>query len=259
MQYVLRPLQWVYCLYALCLFVGLMLLLFPFVIIASFFGRIRGGNLIFKICTFWANIWFPLVFIFPRRIFESPHNRQKQYIFVVNHKSLLDAAILPKVFRQPIRALGKAEMSKIPVFGFIYRNAIVMVDRSDARNRAESVRILKSIIGKGISVLFFPEGTYNETTEPLKEFYSGAFRVAIETQTPIKPILLLDSYSRLHYQRLFSLNPGRCRVVFLEEVQVTGCRSRDIERLRQEVFSTMEKKLREYEVCGTRQTSHVNA
>ena len=246
MRYWLKPLQWIYCIYAIILFVLLMLLLFPFVIIASFFGKIRGGNTIFRICMLWGDLWFPLILVFPRRIFEAPHNELKPYIFVVNHRSLLDAAILPKGFRQPLRALGKVETGKLPLFGFIYRNAIVAVDRTNAVSRAQSIRILKSIIRKGISVLFFPEGTYNETDRPLKEFYNGAFRVAIETQTPIKPVLFLDSYSRMRYEKIFSLNPGRCRIVFLDEISVTGLAIRDTEKLKEKVFTIMEKKLLEY-------------
>jgi 1-acyl-sn-glycerol-3-phosphate acyltransferase len=103
------------------------------------FGRIRGGNAIFKICRIWADLWFPLIFILPRRIYETLHNRSKPYIFVINHSSLLDATLLPKAFHQPVRPLGKVEMSKIPVFGFIYRKAIVAVDRNDATNRAQSI------------------------------------------------------------------------------------------------------------------------
>ncbi|MFI5186515.1 MAG: lysophospholipid acyltransferase family protein [Chitinophagales bacterium] len=248
MQYVLKPLQWIYCIYAMILFVMIMLILFPFVIMASFFGRIRGGNAIFKICIVWADLWFPLVFIFPKRLFETGHDKAKQYIFVTNHISLLDAAILPKAFRQPVRPLGKVEISKIPVFGFIYRKAIVTVDRSDPMNRAQSIRILKSIIGKGISVLFFPEGTYNETHQPLKEFYNGAFRVAIETQTPVKPVLFLDSYARMHYQKVFSLNPGKCRIIFLNEIPVDGLTVNETENLKEKVFAIMERKLKEYKV-----------
>ena len=246
MSLVSRMLQWVYCLYAFILFVTIMLLLFPFVIIASFFGRIRGGNAIFRICMLWADLWFPLIFIFPRRFFETPHDRSKPYIFVINHGSLLDAALLPKAFRQPVRPLGKVEMSKIPVFGFIYRKAIVTVDRNDAADRAQSIRILKSIIGKGISVLVFPEGTYNETKLPMKSFYSGAFRVAIETQTPLKPVLFLDTYNRMHHQRIFSLNPGKCRIVFLDEIPVNGLRISDTEDLKWKVYEIMERKLGEY-------------
>lgn len=252
MKVIVKLLQWLYCIYAFILFVAIMLLLFPFVIVASFFGRIRGGNAIFGLCMIWADLWFPLIFIFPRRSFETQHDQSKPYIFVINHSSLLDAALLPKAFRQPVRPLGKVEMSKIPLFGFIYRKAIVTVDRNDATNRARSIRILKSIISKGISVLFFPEGTYNETNLPLKSFYSGAFRVAIETQTPLKPVLFLDTYNRMHHQNIFSLTPGKCRIVFLDEIPVTGLRVSDTEDLKWKVYEIMERKLGEHRVADVR-------
>ena len=248
MRHVLRPLQWIYCMYAFVLFVTIMLLLFPFVLVASFFGRMSGGNMIFRLCMLWADLWFPLIFIFPKKLYETPHDKTKPYIFVTNHTSLLDAAILPKAFRQPVRPLGKIEMSKIPVFGFIYRKSIVTVDRDNATNRAKSIRILESIIRKGISVLFFPEGTYNETHQPVKEFYNGAFRVAIETQTPIKPILFLDTYSRMHYQNILSFNPGKCRIVFLDEIPVAGLKISDTESLKEKTFKIMERKLFGYNV-----------
>ena len=147
-----------------------MLLIFPFVIISSFFGRIRGGNMILRLCMLWADLWFPLIFIRHKKIYEKVHDKSRSYIFVCNHISYLDAAIIVKAFRQPIRPLGKIEMSKVPIFGFIYRKAIVAVDRSSPAHRASSVRILKSILSKGISVLVFPEGTFNMTTNPMKEF-----------------------------------------------------------------------------------------
>ncbi len=248
MSYVLKLLQLMYSIYAFILFVTFMLLLFPFVIIASFFGKIHGGNAIFRICMLWGDLLFPLIFIFPKRLYEVPHDKTKPYIFVTNHISLLDAGILPKAFRQPVRPLGKVELSKVPVFGFIYKKAIVTVDRSNAANRAQSIRILKSIIGKKISVLFFPEGTYNATHQPLKEFYNGAFRVAIETQTPIKPVLFLDNYDRMHYQNVFSLTPGKCRIVFLDEIPVAGLTISNTESLKEKTFKIMERKLRHYNV-----------
>jgi 1-acyl-sn-glycerol-3-phosphate acyltransferase len=223
-----------------------MLIIFPFVIIASFFGRIRGGNMILRLCMLWADIWFPLIFIFPRKIFEAPHDKKRSYIFVSNHISFMDAPVIVKAYRQPIRPLGKIEMGKVPVFGFIYRNAIVTVDRSSPEHRAESVRILKSIIRKGISVLVFPEGTFNMTHKPLKEFYDGAFRVAIETQTPVKPVIFPDNYSRLHYKSVFSLTPGRCRIIYLDEIPVEGLTTEDIPKLKEKVFVIMENKLKEY-------------
>ncbi len=246
MKALLKPLQFFYCLYAFFLFDAIMLLIFPFAIIASFFGRITGGNMIIRLCMVWADIWFPLVFIFHKKIYEAPHDKKRPFIFVSNHISYLDAAILVKAYRQPFRPLGKMEMSRIPVFGFIYRNAIVTVDRSSASHRARSVRVLKSVISKGISVMVFPEGTFNMTEKPLKEFYDGAFRIAIETQTPIKPVLFLDAKKRMHYSSFFSLNPGQSRILYMDEIPVAGLTSHDAGFLKEKVKEMMERKLVEY-------------
>jgi 1-acyl-sn-glycerol-3-phosphate acyltransferase len=240
------PLRLLYCIYAVIIFIVVMLLVVPFVVVGSFSGKIKGGNFIYRMCSVWGDAWFLLIGIRHRNVYETPHDRSKQYIFVANHISYLDAPVIVKTLRQPVRILGKIEMAKVPVFGFIYRNAIVTVDRSNAEKRAKSVRTLKAVIRKGISIFIFPEGTFNETHRPVKEFFDGAFRIAIETQTPIKPVLFLDAYSRMHYKSLLSLNPGRSRSVFLEEIPVVGLTSHDVPKLKQQVFEAMEKKLIEY-------------
>jgi 1-acyl-sn-glycerol-3-phosphate acyltransferase len=71
--------------------------------------------------------------------------------------------------------------------------------------------------------------------------------VALETQTPVKPVLFLDTYDRLHYGHIFSLTPGRCRVIYLDEIGVEGMTADDVGELKQKVFSVMEKKLRMYQ------------
>ena len=242
----MRFLRLPYCMYAFVTFMVLMLLIFPLVILASCFGKLKGGNYIYWLCRFWADAWFFLIGIRHQNIFESPHDRHKQYIFVANHISYIDAPVIFKTLRRKIRILGKAELSKVPLFGFIYRNAVVTVDRNSPAHRAQSVRALKAVIKKGVSIFIFPEGTFNETHQPLKDMYDGAFRIAIETQTPIKPLLFLDSYHRLHYQSIFFLNPGRSRSVFLQEIPVHDLTVKDVEILKQKVYSIMDQKLREY-------------
>lgn len=242
----MRFLRLLYCVYALATFVGCMLLVIPPVVIASFFGKVRGGNFIYRLCSNWADVWFILIGIRHRNCYEYPHDKNKQYIFVANHIAYLDAPVIVKTLRQKVRVLGKVEVSKVPLFGFIYRNAVVTVDRSSATHRANSVRILKSVIRKGISIFIFPEGTFNETNKPMKELYDGAFRIAIETQTPIKPLLFLDTWHRMHYRSVFSLSPGRSRTVFLKEIPVTGLTGKDVEALKQQVQHAMAQKLQEY-------------
>ncbi len=246
MKVVQKILLFLYNIYALLLFIALMLVIFPFAILASFFGNIRGGNLIYRLCMLWADAWFLLVGMIHKNIYESPHDASRSYLFISNHISFLDAAVIVKTHRRPVRPLGRKETAKIPIFGYIYKRAIVTVDRGDTRDRAKSVRVLKSIIKKGVSIVIFPEGTFNETHEPLKSFYDGAFRIAIETQTPIKPVLFLDTYNRMHYRGIFTLTPGKCRSVFLEEIPVEGLTLADVPALKQKTWTIMEKKLREY-------------
>ncbi len=86
------------------------------------------------------------------------------------------------------------------------------------------------------------------TGDPLKSFYDGAFKIAIETQTPMQPILFLDTYDRLYYRSIFSLRPGPSRAVFLRPVPVNGLTMEDVGKLKEDVRVLMETKLREYKV-----------
>lgn len=249
MKVFLKPLQWLYCIYALVIFIVLMLGVLPIVVVALFMGKIKGGNLIYKACKIWGFSWYFFVGLRHENIYEKPHDKSKQYIFVANHISYMDIPPAFLSFQQPMRILAKYEMAKVPLFGFIYKNAAILVDRSSPLNRAKSVRILKSYLKKNISIFIFPEGGFNETGKPLKDFFDGAFRMAIETATPIKPVLFVDTEDRLHYRGLFTLTPGKCRTVFLEEVPVHGLTIKDLKQLKERVFNIMEdgmKRFRKY-------------
>lgn len=259
MRLLLKPFQLLYVLYAFTLFVVLMVPVFLWSLAVSALGRIRGGNLVYEACKVWADLWFALVFIRHRNLYEEPLKEHQSYIFVANHISYLDSAIIPKTFRKPLRPLGKVEMTKVPIFGTIYKNAIVTVDRSSPANRARSVQVLMSLLKKEISVLVFPEGTFNTTHRPLKHFYDGAFKVAIETGTPIKPVLFLDAYDRLHYRSIFSLNPGKNRALFLKEIPTKGCTVKDMAALKQQVHDMMEEKLLQYKAGWIKPERHPQA
>ena len=246
MKLTLRLLQYIYCVYALLIFIVLMFLVCPFIMLSLLFGKIRGGNIIYQICRLWAITWYFLIGVKHREIYEAPHDRNRQYIFVCNHISYMDIPPIVLIAHQPMRILGKYEMIKVPVFGWIYKAAVILVDRRDSETRSRSVRALKSALKHHISIFIFPEGTFNETRNPLKEFYDGAFRIAIETKTPIKPVLLVDTLDRLHYRGIFELTPGINRVIYLEEVPVAGLTLKDIQSLKQKVYALMESGLMRY-------------
>ncbi len=246
MKLLFRTLQLLYCLYALLAFILLMFLVLPLVLLSLLLGTIKGGNLIYQLCKGWATVWYFMVGIRHQEIYETPHDRSRQYIFVANHISYMDIPPVVLIAHQPVRILGKYEMVKIPVFGWIYRAAVILVDRRNSDTRARSVRALKAALRNHISIFIFPEGTFNETAKPLKDFYDGAFRIAIETETPIKPIILADTIDRLHYRGLFELTPGINRVIYLEEVPVKGLTLKDIQPLKERVYTQMESALQRY-------------
>ncbi len=235
MKALFRVLQLPYMLYAVILFVAGLLFVLPLALVAAPFGARRGGNVIYMACRAWARSWFALIGIRYSMAGQLPTEDNGAYVYIANHISWLDAAMVPLIFRRPIRPLGKAEMGKVPLFGFIYRRAVITVDRSNPAARRRSVQRLKSLLRKGVSVLVFPEGTFNETGEALAPFFDGAFRIAVETGTPIKPVLLLDTYARMPYDKPLSLNPGRSRVVFLDAVPVAGLSMEDVPALREAI------------------------
>ena len=223
-----------------------MFIVFPFVIIASFFGEVRGGNFIYILCHLWADTWLFMVGIRHKNIYEQKADPEKHYIFICNHISYIDIPVLLKIVRQPMRVLGKYEMEKVPVFGFIYKKAAVTVNRKDAVHRAQSIKKLLKVLDKNISVFIFPEGTFNQTEKPLKDFYDGAFRIAIETQTPLKPVVYLDGKARLNYKSIFSLTPGISRAVHLKEIKTTGMTLDQLAELKQKAYDQMENALLRY-------------
>jgi len=244
---VLRTLQILYSIYALLLFVILMFVVLVLILLCTLLGKVRGGNAMYKVCNGWAHVWCFLIGIWHKEIYEAPVDRSKQYIFVANHISYMDIPAAVLSIHQPIRILGKQEMVKYPVFGLIYRLAAISVDRSSAEGRARSVRALKAALAKHISIFIFPEGTFNETEQPLKSFYDGAFRIAIETGTPIKPILFLDTHRRMHYRGILELTPGMTRTVYLPDVPVDNYTMAQVKELKEKVYRIMEDGLRRYQ------------
>ena len=239
--------------YGFVVFLLLMFILLPLFIYAFLQKHIKAGNLIYKISRFWADAFFFLIGVRHWNIYEEPHDKNVEYIFVSNHISYLDIPMMMKVIRgQHIRILGKAEMNKIPIFGYIYKKGAVTVDREDAGARSKSVQHLIAFIHRKISVFICPEGTFNMTHQPLKSFYDGAFKIAIETQKPIRPILFLDTYDRLNYNSVFSLNPGKCRGVYLAQTSTEGLTPDDVPELKEKIFNQMAEALVRYKASWIR-------
>ena len=247
MKILKRALQLIYCLYVIVLFTLLTILSVTAMFLVIPLGKEKLSGHVYFICRYWAKLLYFFIGIRHAEIFEAPHDFNRAHIFVGNHNSYMDIPSIVQLKHQPIRPLGKFESSKIPLFGLIYRHAVVMVDRSNPEKRAQSLRNLKAALEQHISIFIFPEGTFSMTEDyPLKTFYNGAFKLAIEMNVPIQPILLVDSIDRMHFSSIFSLTPGKHRVIYLKTVEVAGYTMNKMDELKELVFQQMEEGMRRY-------------
>ncbi len=245
--YPINILQFLYCIYALLVFAILTIISVITMLFLIPFSKSKLSKRVYKICRYWAKAFLILIGVRHKEIFEDQHDFKKPHIFVANHNSYMDIPPIVQLKHQPIKPLGKFESSKIPIFGWIYKAAVIMVDRSSPDKRAKSLRNLKAALHKKVSIFIFPEGTFSMTEErPLKNFYNGAFKLAIEMQVPIQPILLVDAVDRMHYSSVFTLTPGKNRVVYLPTVKVDEYTMDDIEILKDKVYQMMDEGLRRY-------------
>jgi len=242
MKYFLWPVRLIYFLYACLIFLALMCCVLPVLAVAIALGTRRGGNLLNAACRYWSDIWLAMMGIWCPKT-PNISGVPTKCIYVANHISYIDIPMIFKTVRRPLRILGKEEMKNVPVFGWIYRTAVVSVNRSSPAKRAASIRRLRAVLRTGISIFIFPEGTFNETGKPLKDFYDGAFRIAIEMQVPIQPVIFPDTLARMHYESLLSLCPGPCRILYLEPMLTEGLTLDDLPQLRQKVYDRMEAAL----------------
>ncbi len=243
-----KVLSALFLLYAGLVFIFFMFIALPFVLIATaLFNPLTGKRmgLFFLRCWAWGFSLFTFYWVRTENVdsvdLEIPH------IYVGNHGSYLDAIAVCIGVPQSFSALGKIEMAKVPVFGWIYKRIVVMIDRSSKESREESVLSLKAEINKGQSILLFPEGTMNKTTAPLSDFYDGAFRIAIETQTPIQPFVILNNRKLLSRLKPLTAHPGLITMIFLPAVAVEGYGINDVELLKRKVHGLMEEA-----ICSSR-------
>lgn len=204
--------QWIYTLYSSLLFILLMLVFGLFIILPILFSE-RGDKISFIFIRLWAGIWAALSGIRFEVHGKEHIDPDTSYIYIFNHRSFIDAPMIPLCIPQEVRAIGKKELSKIPVFGTIVGKLAVWVDRGDTESRRLSIERLIVYLKKGISIVVAPEGTRNDTKETLLPFQRGAFRLAIETSIPILPMAVIGA-DQIMKRGSFLLKPGKVRVYF---------------------------------------------
>ena len=187
----------------------------------------------------WMGVFLPFsgcpLRIHGRHFFEKGQN----YIVVCNHNAMMDVPISSPGIPGANKTIAKKEMTKIPLFGIIYRRGSVLVDRKSDESRAASYEEMKKVLSLGMHMCIYPEGTRNRTDKPLKEFKDGAFRLAIETGKPIMPAVIFNTRKVMPANRFFYFWPTPLSFHFLPPVQTAHLGIEDVDKLKNQIFNTM--------------------
>ena len=193
--------------------------------------------------------WYPYFFVFAR-IWgngtlitsgfyytverETKLEKGKSYMFVANHTSITDILLMLAVVKKPFVFVGKAELAKLPLFGYFYKRTCILVDRSSSKSRMAVFERAQKRLNSGLSICIFPEGGVpSDESIVLDEFKDGAFRLAIEHQIDIVPLTFADNKKRFSYT-FFSGGPGIMRVKVHQPIPTLGKSLNDKKEIKDE-------------------------
>jgi 1-acyl-sn-glycerol-3-phosphate acyltransferase len=232
----------IFALWAILWFVITMLIFFIPLWASGLWKEPKRTGIFLRIIRTWMK--FYLFVIGLRLLIKGKENFKKgvSYIVVCNHNSLMDVPISTTAIPGTSKTIAKIEMSRIPIFGIIYKRGSVLVDRKDEESRRKSYDKMKAVLEMGMHMCIYPEGTRNRTDQLLQSFHGGAFRLAEDSGYAILPAIIFNTKNALPAKKTFLYWPVRTEIHFLKPINVN---SQNAEQLKETTFNIMKNYLAE--------------
>jgi 1-acyl-sn-glycerol-3-phosphate acyltransferase len=111
-------------------------------------------------------------------------------VVVANHASYIDAIAIVAALPPDFAFVIKKEMVKVPLAGLLLRRlGSQFVERFDRHKGATDARRVLKLAATGQSLMFFPEGTFDETRQ-IGKFLGGAFTTAARADMPVVAVAI---------------------------------------------------------------------
>ncbi len=111
-----------------------------------------------------------------------------------NHISWWDPVLVAGATRRPIHFMGKIELFRYPVLGWIL-NHIHAFPVARGKPDLSAIRDSIAVLKDGEVLGIFPEGTRQRGKEALGEMHPGAALVALRTGSPVVPVAIRGKYA----------------------------------------------------------------
>lgn len=186
----------------------------------------------YRLAQIWARVILYGSGLIPQIERQAHTEKGTSYMYIANHTSIADIMLMLHCVEQPFVFVGKKELARFPLFGYLYRRTCILVDRKDIKSRRAVFDEAQQKLNMGYGICIFPEGGVpDDYSLLLDRFKDGAFRLAIEHQLDIVPLVFYDNKKRFSYK--FDLaSPGRMRVKVLPFISTKGFMAEDRRKLR---------------------------
>ena len=209
------------------------MLLSPFLIISL--STDKFYRFFFLLARIWAYAVFYGTGFRKSIITKQQFDPTKSYMLTANHTSMMDIMLMLILVKNPFVFVGKKELAKLPIFGYFYKKACILVDRSSAVSRQKTMIMAAEKLAKGLSVCIFPEGGVpNDESVILDDFKDGAFRLAIDFEIPVVPMTFIGLKKMFPF-RFFAGHPGNVFIYQHPFVETKGLSQRDKPELKDQV------------------------
>ena len=227
----------IWAIYGVVLFALMLVLSIPFYFVFFVFFPKKGVKLaVWYSAHVFAKLFFILTFVRIKNHGLEKIDFHKAYILLSNHSSSIDFMANACAYPGVYRFLVKKELLKIPIMGFVLKRISVVVDRDSSESKKKSLIVLRKILDQGISIFLYPEGTRNRTQAPLIRFRNGAFRLAIETGTPILMHTLVNARKLSDPRIGLDYSPGTLHIIWDEPIETKDLEMKDLDALRDRVY-----------------------
>jgi putative phosphoserine phosphatase/1-acylglycerol-3-phosphate O-acyltransferase len=191
----------------------------------------------------WADVASSLIGLKLEVIGEEKLWANRPAVIITNHQSQADAIIVMKLLRGNFVAVGKKEITRIPLVSQAIQFAgVIPIDRQDAAKAIESMQpLLHAIQSEKRFAVVAVEGTRSTSTTP-GAFKKGAFHIAMEAGVPIIPVVIhngIDAQPRGD----FVFRPATVCVEVLDPIDVSKWKVEDLDRHIAEVRDLYLRKL----------------
>lgn len=192
-------------------------------------NRAAAGRLL-RACGAFISRSFPLWQI---RIEGRWPEAEGPFVVVSNHESYLDVLLISNLPHE-MKWVSKRELFRIPWVGWAF--ALVgdlAIERGHPGSAANLMKRARAYLDRGMSVIFFPEGTRSADGR-LLPFKPGAFKLAVEAGVPVLP-LSVSGTARGMPKGGLKIRPSRLTLRILEPFPTRGLAEQQVPVLRDRV------------------------